>query len=132
MGMAAPPSETMDDITSVSCPANMERTNTIRLTKNTEIRSKTLLFTIIGAVAGGVLTAITWGLLHQYGAVFIVAGGFLGPFMGVGTVKDATHELRWKRALRSLQSTKVDGKVFLPNSTHPENVTRLEKAVFLH
>ncbi|OZG48833.1 hypothetical protein [Pseudoscardovia suis] len=131
MGYYAPPSETMDDITSVSCPERMEKTNTIRLTKNTEIRSKTLLFLIGGAVTGLLIAILLWGVLHQYGAIFVVAGGALGPFMGVGTVKDATHELRWKRALRRLQSTRVDGKVFLPNSTHAENVTRMEKAVFV-
>ena len=127
--MGEHPRDTMDDLTEVSCPQALEKVNTIRLTKSTEVRSKTFTAVVIGAAAGAALMLMFWPLFAQWGSLFIVIGGGVTPFFMVGTVRDQTRQLRWRRAVNNMRSQKIEGKVFFPNSVHPENVTRLESLV---
>lgn len=46
------PRLTMDDITEVSGPEEIERKNTFQITKNTEARSKTVFSVIVGRIGG--------------------------------------------------------------------------------
>lgn len=127
--MGEHPRETMDDLTEVSCTQSLEKVNTIRVSKSTEIRSKTVTAILVGGVAGGILTIMFWPILNQWGTVFTILGMVGTPFFAVGTVRDDTRQLRWRRAFNSMKSQKVEGKVFFPNSIHPENVTHLESLV---
>ena len=127
--MGEHPRDTMDDLTDVSCAQSLEKVNTIRVTKSTEIRSKTFTAVIFGVIGGVILMAMFWPLLAQWGSIFIIIGGALNPFFMVGTVRDQTRQLRWRRAVNNMHSQKIEGKVFFPNSVHPENVTRLESLV---
>lgn len=127
--MGEHPRDTMDDLTEVSCPQALEKVNTIRLTKSTEVRSKTFTAVVIGSAVGAVLTLMFWPLINQWGCAFIILGGILTPFFMVGTVRDQTRQIRWRRAVNNMRSQKIEGKVFFPNSVHPENVTRLESLV---
>ena len=106
-GTALHPRLTMDDITEVASTSEIEKRNTISVTKNTEIRSVTLLSIIGGAAAGLVLFLVT------------------------GTVNDATGQARWRRLIQGMKSKNVTGKIFFPNSSHPEDVTDTEVVVFL-
>lgn len=127
-GRRAHPLETMDDITEVSSTEEVERKNTIMVTKNTEARSKTLVSAILGGVVGVVLMLIIGPLLGwTVGAVFIPIGALAGPFLFVGTVKDRTQQVRWKRLFNKLRSRSIEGEVFYPNSNHPEDITDLKE-----
>lgn len=129
-GMPEHPRDTMDDLTSVSCTEEMEKVNTIRITKSTEMRSRTFLSVVVGGIAGAVLCLVFYPLMGSMGAVFILIGMLLTPFMAVGRVRDRTQQVRWRRSLNSLRSARVEGRAFFPNSTRPENITRLEGMVF--
>lgn len=131
-GTALHPRLTMDDITEVASTSEIEKRNTISVTKNTEIRSVTLLSIIGGAAAGLVLFLITVGFLGLFvSTIWIVAGAILGPFLVTGTVNDATGQARWRRLIQGMKSKNVTGKIFFPNSSHPEDVTDTEVVVFL-
>ncbi|MBT1162144.1 hypothetical protein JS541_09905 [Bifidobacterium sp. SO1] len=118
----------MDDITEVSSSEQIERKNTFMLTKNTEARSRTVFSVIGGGVVGLVCCVIVASLFGggtlgwAIGSAFILAGMVLAPFLLVGTIKDRTQQARWKRLYENLQSRKIEGQVFYPNSTHPENI----------
>lgn len=122
------PRLTMDDITEVSGPGEIERKNTFQISKNMEARSKTVFSVIIGALIGLVL-CITFGPLIGYtlSAFFVVIGGIVAPFFVVGTIKDRTQQARWKRTLQNMKSRKIEGQVFYPNSTEPENIIDLQE-----
>lgn len=122
------PRLTMDDITEVSGPKEIERKNTFQITKNTEARSKTVFSTIIGALAGlGVCLMVAPLFGYLFSSFFVVSGGVIAPFFAVGTIRDRTQQTRWKRALQDLKSRKVEGQVFYPNSTQPENIIDLQE-----
>ena len=56
--MGEHPRDTMDDLTDVSCAQSLEKVNTIRVTKSTEIRSKTFTAVIFGVIGGVILMAM--------------------------------------------------------------------------
>lgn len=122
------PLETMDDITEVSSTEEVERKNTVMVTKNTEARSKTITSAIIGGALGIVPMLIIGPLISwTIGAVFPVLFALLGPFLFVGTVKDRTQQVRWKRMFNRLRSHGIEGEVFYPNSNQPEQITQLKE-----
>ena len=112
------PRDTMDDITMVSSTEEIEKRNTYMITKNTEARSRTVFAVLGGAIAGLVVCLVVGPFVgYTIGAVFIL----------VGRMRDRTQQVRWKRLLQKLQSRNIEGEVFYPNSTHPENITDLEE-----
>lgn len=122
------PRLTMDDITEVSGPEEIERKNTFQITKNTEARSKTVFSIIVGALAGLALCLIFAPLLgYMFSSFFVLLGGILAPFFAVGTIRDRTQQTRWKRTLQDMKSRKIEGQVFYPNSTQPENIIDLQE-----
>lgn len=122
------PRETMDDITEVSSTVEIERKNTYMITKNTEARSKTVFSTIIGGVIGLGLCLLFAPLIGiTFSVVFVLIGLVAVPFLMVGTIKDRTQQVRWKRLLRQIQSKNIAGQVFYPNSNHPEDLTSLKE-----
>lgn len=122
------PRLTMDDITEVSGPKEIERKNTFQITKNTEARSKTVFSAIIGALAGlGVCLMVAPLFGYLFSSFFVVAGAVAAPFFVVGTIRDRTQQTRWKRTLQDLKSHKVEGQVFYPNSNQPENIIDLQE-----
>ncbi|WP_193852556.1 hypothetical protein [Bifidobacterium callitrichidarum] len=117
------PRLTMDDITEVSSVEEIEKKNTITITKNTEARSKT----VMAAIAGGVLGVIIFICLFSFvgipiASAFIPLCILLVPFFAVGKVKDPTEQLRWRRAQQTFRSRGVEGNIFFPNSTVPEDI----------
>lgn len=125
------PRDTMDDITEVASTQSIERKNTVTITKNTEIRSKTFISIILGGVGGTILCILTWNLIGPMASsAFILAGMAIAPFLAVGTVRDRTQQERWLRMLNRLRSRSISGQVFYPNSDQPENITDLKEAVF--
>lgn len=120
----------MDDVTEVSSSESVERKNTIALWKNTEIRSKTVLWIVIGGVAGVILMVLFYPLAGPFGSIFILIGLVAGPVMMVGTVNDPTRQVRWRRTLNSLRSKNIEGKVFFPNSNSPENIQEIKPVMF--
>ena len=67
------PRLTMDDITEVSGPEEIERKNTFQITKNTEARSKTVFSVIVGALAGLALCLIFAPLLgYMFSSFFVL------------------------------------------------------------
>lgn len=122
------PRETMDDITEVSSTEELERRNTYMITKNTEARSKTVFSVLVGGAVGLVLCLIIAQFVgYTIGAFFIIGGMLIVPFFSVGTVKDRTQQVRWRRALQQIRSRNIAGEVFYPNSDHAENITSLEE-----
>lgn len=126
------PKLVMNDITGVSAPGSIERVNTMQITKNTEARSKTVLSVIVG-LGIGVLFAL---VVAQFagmtvGAFVAVACMFLVPFLAVTRVKDATQQARWRRAMETMKSRKVEGNVFYVNSTHAENIVDVKEMIVL-
>lgn len=122
------PRETMDDITEVSSTEELERKNTYMITKNTEARSKTVFSVLFGGLAGLVVCLVVAQFVgYTIGAFFILFGMLAVPFFMVGTVKDRTQQVRWKRTLQQIRSRKIDGEVFYPNSNQAENITSLEE-----
>lgn len=122
------PMETMDDVTEVSSTAEIERRNTFMITKNTEARSKTVISVLVGGAVGLMLCLIVVPFLgYTVGAVIILICLVATPLLMVGTVKDPTQQVRWKRLLKQLQSRNIEGQVFYPNSNKPENLTSLEE-----
>lgn len=125
------PRDTMDDITEVASVQSIEKKNTVTLTKNTEIRSKTFISILIGGVTGVVLCFFTWSWLpSMLASAFIPIGAVLGPFLAVGTVRDRTQQERWVRLVNKLRSRSVEGQVFFPNSDEPEDIINIKEAVF--
>lgn len=120
----------MDDVTEVSSSESVERKNTIALWKNTEMRSKTMLWIVLGGVAGVILMILCYPLTGPFGSVFILIGLIAGPVLMVGTVNDPTRQVRWRRAINRLRSKNIEGKVFFPNSDSPENIQTVEPVVF--
>ena len=83
------PRLTMDDITEVSGPEEIERKNTFQITKNTEARSKTVFSVIVGALVGLALCLMFAPLLgYMFSSFFVLLGGILAPFFAVGTIRD--------------------------------------------
>ncbi len=122
------PRDTMDDITMVSSTEEIEKRNTYMITKNTEARSRTVFAVLGGAIAGLVVCLVVGPFVgYTIGAVFILVGAGGSPFLLVGRMRDRTQQVRWKRLLQKLQSRNIEGEVFYPNSTHPENITDLEE-----
>ncbi|RGK02409.1 hypothetical protein DXC37_09005 [Bifidobacterium bifidum] len=118
----------MDDITMVSSTEEIEKRNTYMITKNTEARSRTVFAVLGGAIAGLVVCLVVGPFVgYTIGAVFILVGAGVSPFLLVGRMRDRTQQVRWKRLLQKLQSRNIEGEVFYPNSTHPENITDLEE-----
>lgn len=120
----------MDDVTEVSSSESVERKNTIALWKNTEMRSKTMLWIVLGGVAGVILMILFYPLAGPFGSAFILIGMIAGPVMMVGTVNDPTRQVRWRRTVNNLRSKNIEGKVFFPNSDSPENIQEVEPVVF--
>ena len=115
------PRLTMDDITEVSGPEEIERKNTFQITKNTEARSKTVFSVIVGALAGLALCLMFAPLLgYMFSSFFVLLGGALAPFFAVGTIRDRSQQTLCK-------SRKIEGQVFYPNSTQPENIIDLQE-----
>lgn len=122
------PRLTMDDITEVSGPEEIERKNTFQVAKNTEARSKTVVAVIVGAAIGLCICLIIAPLFgYMVGAFFILFGAAIVPFFAVGTIRDRTQQARWKRTLEDMKSRKIEGQVFYPNSTQPENIIDLQE-----
>ena len=98
------------------------------ITKNTEARSRTVFAVLGGAIAGLVVCLVVGPFVgYTIGAVFILVGAGVSPFLLVGRMRDRTQQVRWKRLMQKLQSRNIEGEVFYPNSTHPENITDLEE-----
>lgn len=126
------PRETMDDVTNVSSDEQIERANTFMITKNTEARSRTVFSVILGGGIGFILCIIVASIIGgtvgwSIGAMFILAGMIIAPFLIVGTIRDRTQQTRWKRLLEDMRSRNVEGKVFYPNSNQPENIVDLQE-----
>lgn len=124
------PRDTMDDVTEVSSTKDIEKKNTITITKNTEVTAKTF-FSIIGGFAFGlILFFLFYQLIGMTAAAFlVVASAAAAPFLIVGRVNDPTQQARWRRILSKLGSKQIEGEVFFPNSDTPENITRIEMLV---
>ncbi len=83
---------------------------------------------IVGALAGLALCLIFAPLLgYMFSSFFVLLGGILAPFFAVGTIRDRTQQTRWKRTLQDMKSRKIEGQVFYPNSTQPENIIDLQE-----
>lgn len=124
------PWDSMDDITAVSSGKAIEAVNTEMITKDIELSSKTIISILAGFIIGVILCVMLVGVVGlTVGVAIVMACVVAVPLMAVGTVKDATEELRWRRALHSLQSRKIEGEVFYANSVHPENIIDLEEMI---
>ena len=126
------PRLTMDDITEVASVEEIEKKNTITITKNTEARSKT----VMAAIAGGVAGVIVFFCLFNFvgipiASAFIPLGIITVPFFAVGRVNDPTQQVRWKRTLQTMKSKKVEGNIFFPNSNLPEDIIHTQLYVVL-
>lgn len=129
--MRRPSRDMMDDLTEVSAPEEIEKRNTVYVTKNIEARSRTVTFMIFGLIFGLVLSFIGY-LVTGSPIAFALAvpPTVLAPFLFVGRTQDQARELRWRRAMNRLSSRDITGKVFYPNSDGPENVTSTVVEVF--
>lgn len=126
------PRMTMDDITEVSSTEEIERKNTIQVTKNTEVRSKTLIAALLGLIVGVVMFFITVGFLGLLlSCVWIVAGAVLAPVLFVFRTNDQMRQVRWRRALSKIKSKQVTGRIFFPNSSDAEDVTHTHWVAFV-
>lgn len=131
-GRTPHPRDTMDDVTEVSSAKSIEKKNTVMLTrKGVEARSKTVIMVIIGAFVGVAFFLLFQPLLGTTVSVFfIVLFPAAMPFLFVGTVRDGTEQVRWKRYVNRTKSKEIVGQIFFPNSTEAENVTETEMVVF--
>lgn len=126
------PRMTMDDITEVSSTEEIERKNTIQVTKNTEVRSKTLIAALLGLIVGVVMFFITVGFLGLLlSCVWIVAGAVLAPVLFVFRTNDQMRQVRWRRALSKIRSQQITGRIFFPNSSDAEDVTHTHWVAFV-
>lgn len=122
------PLETMDDITEVSSAEEIEKVNTVMVTKNTEARNKTVIAVLGGGVFGLIPFFIVGPLFSwTLGALLLVVCALISPLLFVGTVRDATQQVRWRRMLNQMRSRNIAGEVFYPNSDGPENITELKE-----
>lgn len=129
-GQIPHPRDTMDDVTEVSSTQDIEKKNTITITKNTEVTSKTFFSIIGGFVFGLILFFMFYKLIGMTAAAFlVVASAAAAPFLIVGRVNDPTQQVRWRRVLNRLRSKDIEGQAFFPNSDAPENITRIETLV---
>lgn len=121
----------MDDITEVSSPKATAKVNTVTINRNIEVSPRTFLFTMGGVAAGIIVGMILYSLRMPLPVAAVAAAltAVLIPVMALTTVKDETQQKRWTRAVKLLKSKNIDGGVFFPNSSHPENITRLEELV---
>lgn len=124
------PQDTMDDITSISSGKAIEEVNTQMVSKNIELSAKTIMSIIAGAILGLIMFMLLFGLVGTtVGVAVFMACTVAVPFLMVGTVKDATQEVRWRRALHTLQSRNIEGQVFYVNSLHAENIVDLQEMI---
>lgn len=122
------PRSVMNDITGVSSTNELERVNTMTITKDIEARSKTLGFTLLGFLCGLVLCVIVASLTnYMIGAFFALLCTVAFPYVMVGQVRDITQQVRWKRALSLMRSRKVEGGIFYANSTSAENIVDIQE-----
>lgn len=120
----------MDDVTEVSSTQSIERQNTITVTRNIEMRSKTLFSIIGGFIIGLLLFFMLFKLVGMtIGALIVVACSVGTPLLLVGRVNDPTQQVRWRRLVAKIKSRDIEGQVFFPNSDTPENITRIETVV---
>lgn len=125
------PRLTMDDITEVSSTEELEKRNTVYISKNTEVRSKTILYAVIGGAIGLVIFAMLVSFLPVTICVaFPLAGAILGPWLMVGRTNDERRQLNWQRLVNKAKSKELTGQIFFPNSHAPEDVTHTQVKVF--
>ncbi|GGI15374.1 hypothetical protein GCM10007377_15580 [Galliscardovia ingluviei] len=124
----AHPRTTMDDITDVSNPLRVSAKNTIDVTRNMEMRSRTVLAVLVGLGVGALMGFIVGTLLPFIGVVWAVS--VMIPVTVVafvllfaGRVRDRAADFRWRRLHQRLKSKNIDGGVFYPNSVTPEHLT---------
>ena len=126
------PRETMDDITEVSSTKEIAKVNTITINKNMEVQTKTFIWLVGGGAAG---VAVTCLLYFGFGLPIILSCAIglaviaVIPFMALTTVRDATQQKRCRRTLMKIKSKEIEGGVFFPNSSTPENITQIEEVV---
>lgn len=130
--MVAHPRTTMDDITEVSSTEELEKRNTVYISKNHEIRSKTALWIIVGAAIGLVVFVILVNFLPIMICVAAPLGGaVLAPWLMVGRTNDSRRQLHWTRFVNKAKSRDITGQIFFPHSSYPEDVTHTEVKVFI-
>lgn len=125
------PRETMDDVTEVADPKATARVNTVTINKNLEIPPATFLWLACGVGVGIAIACLLMALRIPLPVSAVVGAAVMAliPFMALTTTRDATQQKRWKRAQKMLKSKNLDGGVFFPNSSGPENITKLEEVV---
>ena len=121
------PRETMDDVTEVSSGESIEATDTLMVTRNVEVRSKTF-----GSIIGGLLLGIppaaiaVTSLPRDIGATLAVPllllPAVILPLLVTGTVHDRTRQVRYKRLINRMRSKNIEGQAFYPNSDAPEDL----------
>lgn len=130
--MITHPRLTMDDVTEVASVEEVEKKNTITITKNTEARSKTLMAVIAGVVIGTILFFCTFNFIGIPAAsALILICAAIVPFFAVGRVNDPTQQVRWRRTMQNMRSKSIEGNIFFPNSTVPEDITNTEVVVVI-
>lgn len=128
--MQGNPMTTMNDITALSAGEEIEKVNTMQVSKGVELRSRVIVSILAGFVLGVLLCIIAAQFIPLQFAVFLILIGTVAvPFFVTGTVNDATQQVRWKRAMQELESRDIEGEVFYVNSSHPENITDLHELI---
>lgn len=124
------PQGTMDDVTSISSSKEIEKVDTIMVSKSMEVRPTVVVAAIAGGIAGGVIAFMLEPLVGMTAAAVVFLAIIAAVvFLTTGTVRDATEEYRWRRALHTLQSHDIEGEVFYVNSLHPENIVDLQEMI---
>ena len=111
----------MRDLTKVSGKKEMGRALTLSVARGVEIRPIALAVTGAGFLLGLLFTFLTFHSMGLFpGALlsFLLALLFPSFFLGIGRGRQA----RAKRVLRSLESKKLEGKVFFAGSLEPSGL----------
>jgi uncharacterized membrane protein len=117
------------DISDVAGIKNIERHNTMSLTKKTEIRSKTMNFIIYGLLAGILFSLCTYWLINYVALLSIPLFMILFPFIWVGETHDGREQTRWERWKAKRRSQNMHGGLLFANTPEPVNLTEAKITV---